>query len=65
MNLSESQQKVFDSARQKLKDKKWFRGICLDNFPDEQDCKDNFDDCVAQVCFETEMWDDPNFLNNI
>jgi hypothetical protein len=61
--MTESQNKVFEEAKKRLKKKKWFRGICVDNLPSDKDCRDDFEGAVSELIFETAMWDNPNFYN--
>lgn len=61
--LKENQTKVFKEAKKRLSKYNWFKGVCLDNFPEENDCANNFIDCVNSVILETEMYDNPNFFN--
>ena len=63
IKMQRNQKKVLLAAKKRLANEKWFSGICVKNFPEESDCLKNFEDCVSQVCFETAMWDDPNFLD--
>jgi hypothetical protein len=60
--LSENQQLVFNEALRKLKNKKWFKGVCCDDFPSEEDCAKHFGEAVGTLMFKTAMWDDPNFF---
>lgn len=59
-NLGENQIKVLEAAKQKIGTEVWFRGICMDNFPSEQDCIKDFDGEVGGVVCETMYWDAPN-----
>lgn len=62
MKLTSLQQQVFDLAKSRLKDKPWFRGICGDSIPSDEEIQRNGVECsVVTVEFETAMWDDPNF----
>lgn len=63
--LTPLQQKVFDAVKEWGSTKPWFRGVCMDNFPEDDEIESNFDDAVTGVCFETAMWDDPNFYNTL
>jgi hypothetical protein len=58
------QEAVLARAEEILKDKPWFRGICLDNFPDERDIE-NIEDAAFSVALETAMWDDHDFYSNM
>jgi len=58
MNLSEKQKEVFRKAKEALQNQSWFKGICMDNFPTDQEIdKEGIEDSVSSVCMETEMWD--------
>lgn len=59
MKWTEAQKRVKDAAEAQLQDKAWFKGICLDNFPTDDEAKENFEDAVAQVVVETKYWDNP------
>lgn len=61
MLLTELQHKVFDAARASIKDKPWFRGVCLDRFPSDGQITADFQGAVDSVTMKTAMWDDPNF----
>lgn len=60
-NLTNKQKKVFDAAFFRINSKRWFRGICLDNFPSDESIDEDFNGSVNSVIYETEMWDNPNF----
>lgn len=60
MNLTRRQDAVFRKAKRILKRKPWYRGVCLDNFPSEQTCKDKPRQAINSVMMETEYWDAPN-----
>lgn len=60
--FTDSQNKVFNEALKRLESEKWFRGVCCDNFPDDNECKEDFENAVKSVMFETAMWDDPDFI---
>jgi hypothetical protein len=62
-NLSPLQQKVFDAVIAWGQSKSWFRGVCMDNFPDDVEIQADFDEAVSAVCFETAMWDDRGFFD--
>ena len=58
MSLTRLQRDVRNKASRRLKSKKWYNGVCLDNFPTDSDIKrDGVSDCVDRVCLETELWD--------
>ncbi len=60
--FTEKQQKVFDAAKNKLKDESWYSGICCDEFPEDEEIDKDFDEAVNSVCFLTAFYDDPNFM---
>lgn len=61
-NLSELQQRVFDAADGKFSSKPWYKGVCLDNFPSDEEIQEDFEGAVTSVYFETAMWDNPDFF---
>lgn len=63
--LTELQNKVFNEVLERLEDEPWFKGVCMDNFPEDDYIRDNFEDAVAEVETETAMWDDPDFYSNL
>lgn len=55
---------VFVEATAELSQYSWFRGICCDNAPTEEDIKnDGVKYWVDSLVFETAMWDDPQFFD--
>jgi hypothetical protein len=56
-NLGENQIKVLAAAKQKINQEAWFRGICVDHVPTEQECIDDFAGAVNSVVCETMYWD--------
>ena len=56
-----AQAAVFAEAKRRLEKRSWFRGVCLDNFPDEEECILNFEESVGEVAHETSFWDDPDY----
>lgn len=60
--LTDLQQKAVEAAKEILKDKPWFRGVCLDNLPTDKEIEQNFDGAVASIVFETEYWDNPDVI---
>lgn len=57
-----NREKVVEEAKRRIRGESWFKGVCVNHIPNEQDCEDNFEHCVNQVILETEMWDNPDFL---
>ena len=62
-NLSELQLKVFEAVVEWGADKKWFRGVSMDDFPSDQEITEDFDGAVQQVCMNTAYYDAPDFFN--
>lgn len=60
--MKTKQQEAVNLAKEKLKDKPWFEGVCIDNLPTEEECKENLEDAVNSIVFETCMWDAPDFM---
>jgi hypothetical protein len=61
--LTENQNNVVNEARKRLKDKPWYRGICLDNVPtDSAIDAEGFEKAVQDVVLETSFWDNPSFF---
>lgn len=56
-----AQNKVFNEAKARLSRKAWYKGVCADHFPDDQQCANEFERAVSNVIWETAQWDDPNF----
>jgi uncharacterized protein YlaI len=57
-NLTDLQQQVFDSAKKRLENKPWYRGVCMDCFPtDGEIMRHGVDECADRVIMETEQWD--------
>ena len=57
--FSEAQDRVFDEAYNRLKDKDWFKGVCCDDFPPTKLCEEEFERAVNRVVDKTAMWDSP------
>lgn len=60
---TEKQKKVIEAVKAWGADKKWFRGVCTDNMPEDLAIDEDFDEAVTQVCMETAYWDAPDFGN--
>lgn len=59
---TELQNKVVKAAKERIKNKPWYKGICcdaLDGMTDEviNDC--GFNDCVGELVLDTMFWDCP------
>ena len=52
-NLTSSQISVLTAARKTLQTKSWYKGVCMDNFPDDYACVTDFENSVLSVIFET------------
>jgi hypothetical protein len=60
-DLTVTQRRVFNEAKSKLENRPWYVGVCMDNFPsDEQILLVGFKMAVSRVILETAMLDDPN-----
>jgi len=58
------QQEVVNRARERLKDKTWFRGLCLDGLWEDEDIqRDGVEAAATALAMETAMWDAPDFFN--
>lgn len=58
--MTELQQKVIDTVIQRLKHEPWFRGVCLDALPSDQEIEKDFEEAVEQLILDTAYWDDPD-----
>lgn len=59
--LSILQQEVFNKAKKVLKVGNWYNGVCLYDFPtDEEIEKEGIDNAVSIVYSQTAYWDAPN-----
>lgn len=64
--LSSLQQQVFDLAKEKLMKESWYRGVCMDNFPNDLNIeRDGIESAVYDVWFETAYWDSPMMSGNL
>lgn len=62
--FTELQKQVMELAKEKLSEKPWFSGICLDNIPcDLEIMNTGIEEAVDTIIFETAMWDDPDFFD--
>lgn len=59
--LTKRQIRVFSHAKRWLKKKSWYRGVCMDNFPTDEEIKNDFRTSVFRVIVETQSWDNPNY----
>ena len=59
MPKTELQQKVLLEVEKRLQGKPWFKGICTDKIPSDEDIKKDFLRAVQLVQMETEYWDKP------
>jgi len=63
MELTEKQKEIFELARAKLEKKPWFKGVCLDDFPTDDEIEIlGKEECVSIVVDETTLWDAPGSL---
>lgn len=63
MQLTESQQKVFNAAKKRLARKPWYRGVCCDDFPSDKECRENPEDAITAVEMQTALFDAPDFFS--
>lgn len=60
MERTQKQQAVIEAAAAKLKKNSWFRGVCLDNLPsDEEIDREGFEEAVEALVLDTAFWDGP------
>jgi hypothetical protein len=53
---------VIAAVRDRLHRFDWFKGVCRDQIPSEDEITEaNFAEVVDQVALDTESWDNPNF----
>ena len=62
-NLTDAQRKVYEEAKKRLQTKDWFCGVCLDDFPTDKMCIEDFEGSVVQVELGTAYWDAPDIFN--
>lgn len=56
--LTEAQEKVLAAAKAQIQHKPWYRGICMDHFPQDREIAERgVDACADTVVCETAMWD--------
>ena len=56
--LTEKQEQVFDRAKQMLEGEEWYMGVCMDNFPSDQEIERNgIEESAQSVYCETASWD--------
>lgn len=60
--LTPVQEEFLKKVKEKGEKYCWWRGVCLDNFPDDKDILADPEGSLDGVLFETAMWDDPDFL---
>lgn len=63
-SLSPLQLSVFEEAKLRLSKFPWFAGVCLDEFPSDEEIEHSFEDAVISVMMETAFWDDPDFYSS-
>lgn len=61
--LTELQEKVTTAAKERLKNYKWFRGVCIDELPSDKQISEDFDGAVTDVTMSTAMWDANDFFD--
>lgn len=58
MKLTGLQQQVYNLALFKLQLEPWFRGVCMNYFPTDEDIeRDGVNTCADRVYWETHYWD--------
>ena len=57
-NPKSFKERVVDAVKERLKDKPWYQGVCLDTIKDFRE--DQFDEAVNSCTNETIYWDAPN-----
>ena len=57
MELTPHQARLIEEVRRRLKRESWFRGVCLDHLPSDDEIACDFEGCVEGLIVETEMWD--------
>jgi len=55
--VTKLQEEAVEAAALRLKNKKWFRGVCLDNLPDDEEIERDFNAAVDKIIMETQMWE--------
>jgi hypothetical protein len=56
--LTEKQQRLIKRVKDELKDEPWFKGVCLDNLPEDLDIdRDGEEPWVTQLIMDTFYWD--------
>jgi hypothetical protein len=55
--MTEKQNQVVEAARERLKDRPWFKGICLDNLDTDEEIDKDFEECVEALVTDTIYWD--------
>jgi len=56
--MTEKQQEVVHAAKVRLQDKPWFRGVCIDALPHDDEIIKDFDGCVQSLVLDTMYWED-------
>jgi hypothetical protein len=59
-SLSPAQKAVFDEAKAQMRPHAWYTGVCIDNFPSNSECVNNFKEAVDSVVANTALWDAPS-----
>ena len=60
MKLTKKQLVVFHAAKKQLEKEKWFKGVCIDDFPSDFEIDTDFDGAMQTVILTTEYWDRVN-----
>lgn len=62
--LTELQETVANTAKARLYKEPWFRGVCIDEMPSDEEIKADFEGAVTTVMLDTAYHDaDVDFLN--
>ncbi len=58
MELTQLQRQACALARKQIEGKPWFRGLCSDNMPTDEEIADmGLEDAATLIAFQTAYWD--------
>ena len=61
MTLTPLQEQVKARALELVKNEPWFKGLCMDNFPEDHEItRDGIEEHAQQIVCDTAFWDDPS-----
>jgi hypothetical protein len=64
MELTDLQKQACALARKQIEGKPWFRGLCLDNMPtDEEIACMGLHEAATSIAFQTAYWDADDVMN--